>query len=202
MVQQAFEEKIEQAVWIAHSLFERGKTSGSSANLSFLHNDEIWITQTGCSFGILDSGQFACVDKNGDVKGDKKPSKEIGLHRQLYIKKPEIQAVIHTHGPYSTLWSCLEHENKDDVIPQYTPYLKMKIGNVVLVGYAHPGSQALFTLFEYSINTANAYLLANHGPIVAAANLMEAFGALEELEDSARLAWMLKDERRALTIKP
>ena len=31
------EEKTETAVWIAKSLFDRGKTSGSSANLSFLH---------------------------------------------------------------------------------------------------------------------------------------------------------------------
>ena len=30
--------KLEDAVWVAHSLFERGKTSGSSANMSFLHD--------------------------------------------------------------------------------------------------------------------------------------------------------------------
>ena len=32
---QTLEEKKQQAVWIAHSLFERGKTSGTTANLSF-----------------------------------------------------------------------------------------------------------------------------------------------------------------------
>ena len=31
------EQKLEDAVWAARSLFERGKTSGSSANMSFYH---------------------------------------------------------------------------------------------------------------------------------------------------------------------
>ena len=29
------------AVWVAHSLFERGKTSGASANMSFRYGDTI-----------------------------------------------------------------------------------------------------------------------------------------------------------------
>lgn len=32
------EQKLKDAVWAAHSLFERGKTSGSSANMSFYHD--------------------------------------------------------------------------------------------------------------------------------------------------------------------
>ena len=39
--------KLEDAVWVAHSLFERGKTSGSSANMSFLHNGNVYITAYG-----------------------------------------------------------------------------------------------------------------------------------------------------------
>ena len=41
--------KLEDAVWVAHSLFERGKTSGSSANMSFLHNGKrnlLWNTDS------------------------------------------------------------------------------------------------------------------------------------------------------------
>ena len=45
--------KLEDAVWVAHSLFERGKTSGSSANMSFLHNGNVYITASGTCFGTL-----------------------------------------------------------------------------------------------------------------------------------------------------
>ena len=42
------EQKINDAVWTAHSLFERGKTSGSSANMSFRHQNYIYISASGC----------------------------------------------------------------------------------------------------------------------------------------------------------
>lgn len=45
------------------------------------------------------------------------------------------------HSTYATLWSCLPHENPQDCVPDYTPYLKMKLGTVGIVPYAKPGSQ-------------------------------------------------------------
>ena len=40
-------EKLEAAVWVAHSLFERGKTTGSSANMSIRHKDLVYISASG-----------------------------------------------------------------------------------------------------------------------------------------------------------
>ena len=51
--------KLEDAVWVAHSLFERGKTSGSSANMSFLHDGNVYITASGTCFGTLTADDFA-----------------------------------------------------------------------------------------------------------------------------------------------
>ncbi len=62
-----------------------------------------------------------------------KPSKEYPLHAMIYRYKPEMKGVVHTHSFYSVLWSCLEHEKKTDVIPAYTPYLKMKVGTVGII---------------------------------------------------------------------
>ena len=36
--------KLQQAVWIGKSLFDRNCTTGSSANMSFFHNGRIYIT--------------------------------------------------------------------------------------------------------------------------------------------------------------
>ena len=38
MMDRVLVQKLEDAVWIGRSLFERSKTSGSSANMSFFHN--------------------------------------------------------------------------------------------------------------------------------------------------------------------
>lgn len=187
------EKKLEQAVWIAHSLFERGKTAGSTANMSFRHEDKIYITASGTCFGTLKKEDFAVIDMNGEVQGDKKPSKEFPLHLSLYQAKEQTGAVIHTHSFYSTIWSCLAHENENDCIPSYTPYLKMKLGTVGLVPYAKPGTEELFKAFRERIKDSDGCLLRNHGPVTGGKDLMDAFYILEELEESVKVAWTLKN---------
>lgn len=188
------DKKYEDAIWIAKSLFERGKVTGSSANMSFLHEENIYITGSGTSFGNLTEKDFSIVNMNGEHISCIKPSKELPLHKIYYEKRTSIKAVIHTHSFYSTLWSCLKHENVKDVIPTYTPYLKMKLGTVGLIPYAMPGSLSLFNLFAERINDSDGYILQNHGPVVGDKDLMSAFYCLEELEESARIAWELRKE--------
>lgn len=181
--------KFDDAIWVAKSLFERGKTAGSSANLSFLHEDRIYITGSGTCFGKLSRDSFSVLDISGKRLNDVEPSKECPLHLSMYAKKSEATAVIHTHSYYAVLWSCLSHDNPDDIIPAYTPYLHMRLGTVGLVPYAPPGTQELFDAFRARLNHNNGYLLANHGPVVAGKDLFSAFYALEELEESAHIAW-------------
>lgn len=184
-------EKIEAAVWAAHSLFERGKTTGSSANMSFRHGDLIYISASGSCFGTMTEEDFTAIDMDGKPAADKKPSKEWPLHLALYEKSPDIGAVIHTHSTYSVLWSFVPAALEQDCIPDHTPYLKMKLGTVGLVPYEKPGSEALFAAFRERVGTSDGYLLKNHGPVVPGKTVMDAFYCLEELEESARIAWEL-----------
>ena len=183
--------KLDTAVWIAHSLFERGKTSGSSANLSFRHKDHIYISISGSSFGTMKEDDFAVISLDGSILSEKKPSKEWPLHLTLYGKSPDIGAVIHTHSTYSVLWSFVPSSTEHDCIPDHTPYLKMKLGTVGLIPYEKPGSEALFSAFRNEINKSDGYLLKHHGPVVPGKTMMDAFYCLEELEESARIAWEL-----------
>lgn len=185
--------KIETAIWVGKSLFDRGKTAGSSANMSFRHNDTIYISGSGTCFGTLSESSFSVVDLDGNHVSGIKPSKELPLHLMLYRKDDSIGAVLHTHSIYSVLWSCLEHKNISDCIPSYTPYLKMKLGTVGLVPYAKPGSKELFDLFEKNIDQSDGYLLQNHGAVVGDKDMMSAFFCLEELEESARVAWEFRN---------
>lgn len=195
---------LEQAIWVGRSLYERGKTSGSSANMSFRYQDHMYITVSGACFGTLTEDDFTPVSLCGAPRGDRKASKELPLHIPLYWRGEDTNAVIHTHSPYATLWSCLPHADGSAVIPPYTPYLQMKLGQVKLVPYAPPGSEALFAAFHAVQDEADGYLLQNHGPLVAGKDLMDAYCRLEELEDSARIAWELRREpdRQAMLIAP
>ncbi len=186
------ERKLKDAVWIAHSLFERGKTSGSSANLSFLHDGKIYISASGTCFGTLTADDFAVVSMSGERLNSLKPSKELTLHRYYYEHNESVQAVIHTHGPYAVLWSCRKFPSSTDIVPSYTPYLGMKVGKIGLIPYGKPGSDELFASFRDNLNTGDAYILKNHGGIVGGKSLMDAFFGIEELEESAKVACLIE----------
>ena len=193
-------QKMEEAVWVARSLFGRNRTTGSSANLSFLHNQSMYITAGGSCFGTLTEENFAVMDMEGRPLGDKKPSKEWPLHLGIYRKKTRTGAVLHTHGTHAVLWSFVPVRDETDCIPACTPYLKMKLGRVCMVPYEQPGSQALFDAFEKRVMSGDGYLLKRHGAVVPGADIMDAFYCLEELEENARIAWELwrAGERRVI----
>lgn len=191
-MEQTLQEKLEQAVWVAHSLFERGRTSGSSANMSFLHQGNLYITASGTCFGRLTEKDFAVLNGQGRNISGRKASKEYPLHQYYYEKDPSIQCVIHTHGPWAVLWSCRSFEREEDIIPRYTPYLEMKVGKIGLVPYAPPGSPELFAAFQAALPKGDAYLLKNHGGIVGGTSILEDFYGIEELEESARVACMIE----------
>ena len=69
----------------------------------------------------------------------------------------------------------------------------MKLGTVGLVPYEKPGSSELLAAFEERVNLSDGWLLANHGPVVPGKSMMEAFYAFEELEESAHIAWELRN---------
>ncbi len=192
-----FDEKKEQAVWIARSLFNRGMTSGTTANISFRDGNSLWISRSGSCFGLLTENDLVECNMSGTpLSTDEKPSKEVPLHAIMYGIGEEIQAVIHTHSPYAVIWSCMDRSSEHNVIPRYTPYLEMKAGEVTAVPYAPPGSQELFCLMRKYVGKERAYLLANHGPIVGGLSLMNAFEIIEELEQSAFIAWNFDTHKR------
>ncbi len=196
-------EQKRQAVWIAHTLFDRGKTSGTTANISFRREDSIYISRSGSCFGTLQEEDLVETTMDGKevAAGGQRASKELELHRILYLSSEKIRAVVHTHSPYAVLWSCLKHENVRDVLGHDTPYLDMKLGRVVEIPYAPPGSETLFGLMRERVGEERGYLLSHHGAIVGGYSLMNAFEAIEELEQSAWLGWQLRNCREAVSDK-
>ena len=183
------DKKLEDAIWIGKELFERGKATGSSANLSFIHKGNIYITGSGTCFGRLTKDSFSKMTFEGEHVGGIKPSKEFPLHKIYYDKSEKVQAVLHVHSTYATLYSFLEQENTTDIVKDYTPYLKMKVGTIGLVPFAKPGSKELFDYFAKAAPYSDGFLLAQHGPVVGGVSLMDAFYGMEELEESCRISW-------------
>jgi ribulose-5-phosphate 4-epimerase/fuculose-1-phosphate aldolase len=91
--------------------------------------------------------------------------------------------------------SCLADVDPEDVLPPITAYYVMRVGRLPLIPYYPPGDAGLAEAVGRKAATHSAVLLANHGPVVAGGSLEAAAGAIEELEETARLYLLLHGHR-------
>ena len=175
-------------VRLANSLFERGLTPGSSGNVSIRLDDGFLFTPTNACLGFLDQDRLSKLDPAGKHLSGDPPTKELPLHFAFYEARPQAKAVVHLHSTYATLLSCLADVDPADAIPPVTPYVVMRVGRVPVVPYTMPGDAAVKPLILAKAPEHAAVLLANHGPVVAGPSLEAAVYAIEELEETAKLA--------------
>jgi 3-dehydro-4-phosphotetronate decarboxylase len=183
------------------SLFARGYSCGTSGNLSVrLADGGFLMTPTNISLGQLDPESLSRLDGRGAHVEGPPPTKEAWLHLAMYRVRPQDTAVVHLHSTYATALSCRTDRPADDMLPALTPYVAMRVGRVALVPYGRPGDQSLASTIEQLAADHRAVLLANHGPVVAGRDLETAVAAAEELEETARLLFVLEGRPyRALT---
>jgi ribulose-5-phosphate 4-epimerase/fuculose-1-phosphate aldolase len=181
------------------SLFARGYSCGTSGNLSVrLAAGGYLMSPTNISLGQLDPGKLSALDSNGIHIAGPPPTKEAWLHLAMYKARPLDAAVVHLHSTYATALSCLADRPDDDVLPAMTPYVVMRVGRVARVPYARPGDQAVSATISALAISHRALLLANHGPVVSGPSLDAAVAAAEELEETAKLFFVLGDRPHRL----
>ena len=174
------------------SLFERGLSPGTSGNLSARIDGGFLMTPTNASLGALDAERLSLLDDAGGHVGGDAPTKESFLHLAIYAERPAAAAVVHLHSTYSVAVSCLADVDPVDVLPPLTPYYVMRVGRLPLVRYAAPGDASLADAVREAARDSHALLLANHGPLVAGPSLGAAASAAEEIEETAKLALLLR----------
>ena len=178
------------------SIFSRGLTFGSSGNISVRLPEGGWLmTPTNASLGDLDPARLSLLDGGGHLVSGDAPTKEGFLHRVMYEGRPDAGAVVHLHSTHSVAVSCLADVDPRDVLPPITAYYVMRIGRLPLVPYFPPGDARLAEAVRPLVGKHHAVLLANHGPVVAGTSLAAASGAMEELEETARLFLLLQGHR-------
>ena len=177
----------------AKSIFDRGLTGGATGNISARTADGgLLVTPTGSSMGALDPARLSRFDAEGRLVDGDAPTKEMALHTAFYETRKGVGAVVHLHSTHSVALSMLPETDPDNVLPPLTAYSIMRLGRVKLLPYFRPGDAAMGDAVRGLAGKRSAVLLANHGPVVAGKDLTAAVHATEELEETARLALLLR----------
>jgi len=147
---------------------------------------DVYIAKTAVVLGDVTLGAHSSVWYNAVLRGD--------INRIVVGDYSNIQdnAVVHLHSTYATALSCRSDLPPDDAVPPLTPYVIMRVGRVALVPYSRPGDTTAAGAIRHLAAAHRAVLLANHGPVVAGRDLETAVSAAEELEETARLFFILE----------
>ena len=155
-----------------------------SGNISVRTNNKgiegFYITPSGVKYETLKENDIVFVNKNGDYdeKG-LKPSSEWRFHKDIYLKRPEANAIVHAHSPHATAVSA---HNKD--IPAFHYMIALAGGNnIKCAKYATFGSQELSDNIIEALENRKGCLMSNHGQVTFGENLNSAFELAEELEN-------------------
>lgn len=174
-------------------LYGRGWLPATSGNLSLrLEGAACAITVSGRDKGRLTEQDIMRVDVAGVPLSPGRPSAETLLHTALYRWSGAIGAVLHTHGPASTVLG-LRHPGRDRLVLEGYELLK------AFAGIATHQTRLVFPIFENTQDIAAladeviarldgapppcyGYLIRGHGTYVWGRDLDEARRHLEALE--------------------
>jgi ribulose-5-phosphate 4-epimerase/fuculose-1-phosphate aldolase len=102
------------------------------------------------------------------------PTKEILLHLAFYETRTTAGPVVYLHSTHSVALSMLPDLDSENFLPALTAYSIMRLGRVGLLPYFMPGDPAMGDAVRGLAGKRSAVMLANHGPVVAGADLQAA----------------------------
>ncbi|MDK6029389.1 class II aldolase/adducin family protein [Ignisphaera sp. 4213-co] len=169
---------------VMRHLFERGLVSALGGNVSarLPGSNEFWITPSGIFKGELTPDDLIKVDLDGNIiEGFGRPSIETPLHAAIYRVRPDVNAIVHAHNPF-TLGLALAGVGLKPI----TVEAVMVLRKVEVVPFAFPGTDQLAKLVAEKASTgARALILQNHGIVALGSNLYDAEAVAETLEEVA-----------------
>lgn len=143
---------------------ELGLVRCSSGNLSHRAPDNVMlISGTGSWLTEMTTDQVARVDIiNNEPLNLIKPSAEYKLHREIYLKRPEISTILHFQSPSATTLACM------DVRPDYNVIIEIPIyiGKIGYLPFIQPGSESLAKEAGDLMRSVNLIQMTNHGQVV------------------------------------
>ncbi len=165
-------------------------TKGTGGNLSVYDRARklMAITPSGIDFFEIKPEDIVIMNADNEiVEGDKVPSSEWYMHKIIYDNRSDIDAVIHAHTTYATVLATLRWE-----LPASHYMIAVAGPTVRCAEYATFGSKELAENALKSMEDRRAVLLANHGILAGAQDLLNAFNIIEEIEYCSEIYYRAK----------
>lgn len=177
------------------SLYGMGFTSPISGNHSIrIENTKwMWITPSGVPrYNMREEDLVKVHLETGKALGRLKPSIEWYMHLSIYKKSRKVNAIVHTHSPYTLGIAISGIHHFRHIIEE----AKLVVGDPVIITNKPSGSTELANVvseaFGHGGEKLKAVIIKNHGVVAVGNNIHQARAIVEALEEWAKILTISK----------
>ncbi|WP_454848710.1 class II aldolase/adducin family protein [Rhizobium binxianense] len=146
-----------------------------------LPGDGMLINSGASVRSALTAEDIVAIDFDGrPIEGGPVPPMEFHIHSEIYRRRPDVNAVIHAHPLWSTLFSSVGRPVKP-VIMQAAVLGEIREFPTI----ASINTRALGEELAATLGGDRVALLRSHGAVIAAGSILEAFALAVYLEENA-----------------
>jgi len=177
---------------LARILFDEGYDDHLAGHISWKQEDgSLLMTPWELTWDEITAADVIRVATDSEAKGKVvegawNVTPAVGLHLEIYQRRPDVRIVIHNHPRWSSVYSGLHQ------VPKIFDQTAAQVN----------GDIAFFNEYDGTVNQSNEAaataqalgsskwaILANHGVVVTAGNIRQAYLRAMTLEMRCRLAW-------------
>ena len=172
---------IAEIVSVCNEIYDKGLVSGKAGNISARFGDVVAITPTLKSLSNLNEEDIVLVNMDGEVLTKGKPSSEVNMHLEIYKKRSDVTAIVHTHSPYATGFAF-----SDKKLKRLEGFGEIKNPYLAYIEYEKPGSEELAKSAVSGLGDEDVLILKNHGVICVGDDLKEVMLLAVFVEETAK----------------
>ena len=172
----------EEAAWGTRWLYEKGfSPSGDSGDVSVRDPETglIYISAALSSIpmpyknnGDCKAQDMAILDIDGNSYSPwASETIEAPMHLAIYRARPDVQAIVHTHAQWSSVFA-IAHMDLPLTLAEH--YVNLG-GAIRCAEYGPAGSQLIADNVAKALGKNNAVIMANHGAVTVGATMHEAY---------------------------
>jgi len=145
-------------------------------------DDLIAVTPSAVPYDTMATDDILIVTTEGEViDGTLRPTSELPLHSLAYQRRPDVGAVVHTHGPATMAMASLGWP-----LPAFMPAIVgWGGGSIPVTPYARTGTSDMADAPLRALEDRSACFLGSHGLLAIGASLKYAYGAASVVEAAA-----------------
>ena len=182
-------------------LASEGHCSTLAGQVTARHGDgTYWTAPLKAGFANVTQSSIVRFDKKMDVvEGDQMPNPGVQFHLWVYEKRPDVQAIVHTHPPHA---SALSMTGKRLVVAHMDAAMFYDDCGHLTEWPGVPVANEEGRLISEALGNNRSVLLAHHGYLTAGSTFEEAVYLAVLFEQAARMQLLAEAVGEIQSIRP